>query len=490
MKTTKFNFKPLSLILALSLVISQGTILAPALAESASEEKPKGANPPADLKIKNPLINISSDFTLENGLRVIVSEDHSTPVASMVIVYDVGARDEVKGKSGFAHLFEHMMFEGSENVAKGEFFKYVQSAGGNVNASTHEGYTDYYMKLPSNQIELAFWLESDRMKSLKVTEENFQNQLETVKEEKRLRIDNKPYVPAELEMEELVFDNWSNSHPVIGYFEDLEASSVEDVKKFFNTYYVPNNAVCAIVGDVDSLEIERLAKKYFGPIPKGAEPPRPNVEEPKQTTRKSLKVQDKHAKLPGFWLAWKAPQRRDPDSYCLNLLQGILAMGPSSRLYQRMVKNDQVALSVSCNYEERRGPSNINFFVLVKPGNKPGDLKNILLEEINKVKEGEISKVELEKAKNHMLKLLFSSGSYYSLQGSLGRAENIAQNASFFGKPNLVNEDIERYLKLTVDDLVRVANSVFTEDGITVVDVVPGDGKKKADLDTDDFDTM
>ncbi|HMO23562.1 MAG TPA: insulinase family protein, partial [Candidatus Melainabacteria bacterium] len=196
-------------LIALSLaVLTSGAtgLINPASAETADQL--------TDLQIKNPLIPITRDFKLDNGMRVIVSEDHSTPVASMVIIYDVGARDEIKGKSGFAHLFEHMMFEGSENVPKGEFFKYIQSAGGSLNA--HEGYTDYYVKVPSNQLELAFWLESDRMRSLKVTEENFKNQLDTVKEEKRLRIDNKPYVPAELEMEDLVFDNWSNAHPVIG----------------------------------------------------------------------------------------------------------------------------------------------------------------------------------------------------------------------------------------------------------------------------------
>lgn len=445
-------------------------IVPPAHGIEASKPVPTGK---LELKIKKPLIDVTRDFTLKNGLRVIVSEDHSTPVASMVIVYDVGARDELKGKSGFAHLFEHMMFEGSENVPKGEFFKYVQSAGGELNASTHEGFTDYYVKIPSNQIELAFWLESDRMRSLKVTEENFKNQLETVKEEKRLRIDNKPYVPAELEMEELIFDNWTNAHPVIGYYEDLEASTADDAKRFFNTYYVPNNAVMAVVGDVNADDIEKLANKYFGTIQRGKTPPKPIVDEPEQKEPKLLKVKDKHATQTAFWLAWKAPAKREKDSYVLNLLQGVLAMGPSSRLYRRLVKEDQVALTVSCNYEERRGPSNINFLVLPSPGKDPEKIKAILLEEINKVKEEPISEAELEKAKNHILKLLFSSGSYYSLQGTLGRAENLAQNAAFFGKPDLVNEDIDTYLSLSAEDLKRVAQKVFTQNGITTVDVIP-----------------
>jgi zinc protease len=179
---------------------------------------------------KTPLIPIAQDFKLANGLRVIISEDHSVPVAAIAIVYDVGARNEVKKRSGFAHLFEHMMFEGSENIAKTEHFKYVESAGGLLNASTHEDFTNYFEKLPSNQIELALWLESDRMRSLKVTPENFENQLQTVKEEKRSHVDNQPYIPAAIKLEETIFDNWNNSHPVIGYFEDLEASSIDDVR--------------------------------------------------------------------------------------------------------------------------------------------------------------------------------------------------------------------------------------------------------------------
>src|SRR5207253_6024362 len=217
---------------------------------------------------KKPLIPITKDFTLPNGLRVVMSEDHSVPVASVAIVYDVGARNEVKGRSGFAHLFEHMMFEGSENVGKTEHFKYIESAGGSVNASTHADFTNYYDKVPSNQLDLALWLESDRMRSLKVTQENFENQLATVKEEKRSRIDNQPYTPATLRFGEILFDNWANAHPVIGSFEDLDASSVEDIRQFFKTYYAPNNAVMAIVGDFNADTVQKQIEKYFSEIPK------------------------------------------------------------------------------------------------------------------------------------------------------------------------------------------------------------------------------
>ncbi len=245
------NIRSFSLTLGLGLCLTAGISNNPAYAtDAASTDKP-------DIKIKSPLIPVNKDFKLANGLRVVLSEDHSVPVVSVAIVYDVGARDEVKKRSGFAHLFEHMMFQGSENVGKMEHFKYIESAGGSLNASTHADFTNYFEKMPSNQLELALWLESDRMRSLKVTPEKFANQLETVKEEKRLRVDNQPYVPASIKLEEMAFDNWSNGHPPIGYFEDLEASSVEDVRKFFDTYYAPNNATMAIVGDFNSDEAAR-----------------------------------------------------------------------------------------------------------------------------------------------------------------------------------------------------------------------------------------
>jgi len=430
------------------------------------------------LQFKKPLIPITKDFKLDNGLRVIVSEDHSVPVAAFVLIYDVGARDERKTKSGFAHLFEHMMFEGSDNVPKGAFFKYVQAAGGSLNASTHSDFTDYYEKLPSNKIELSFWLESDRMRSLKVTPENFKNQLETVKEEKRMRIDNQPYMPAALKTEELIFDNWANQHPVIGYTEDLEGSTVADVKQFFDTYYAPNNAVLAVVGDVKADEIEGFAKKYFGSIPRQKDPVRPDYSEPKQEKAKYIKVEDAQAKAPAFWMAWKAPQRRDKDSFTLNLIQSMLTGGPSSRLYQRLVKDDQVALAIQSSYEERRGPSEYDIFCVFKPNTTAEAVRKIILEEIEKLKTTPVAAKELEKAKNQILQTYFSSGSHTSLQRSLGRGEMLAQYASFYGDPTLIDKDLDTYLSITADDIQALAKKLFTAEGITICDVVPAPAEK------------
>lgn len=432
-----------------------------------------------DIAVKKPLIPVSKDFTLKNGLRVVLSEDHSCPVAAVAIVYDVGARDEKKGRSGFAHLFEHMMFQGSENVGKMDHFKFVESAGGSLNASTHADYTNYFEKVPSNQLELVLWLESDRMRSLQLTPAKFQNQLETVKEEKRMRVDNQAYVPASIKLEETAFDNWANGHPTIGYFEDLEASSLEDVRRFFNTYYAPNNAVMAIVGDINSEETAKLVEKYFATIPQVTAPKRPDLSEPTQTKAKYLKMEDPQAQAPAFWMAWKAPARRDPDFYALNLLQTILSTGESSRLFQKLVKEDQAALKVSTSYEERRGPSLYETFVVYKPNTTADKVRESLLAELEKVKNEKVSDEELEKAKNQVLRGLFSSASYTSLQRSLGRAEMLAEYTSFYKDPSLIDKDVEAYLKVTTDDIKRVAGKIFTKEGVTTIDVVPAGTKSK-----------
>lgn len=420
---------------------------------------------------QKPLISVTRDFTLPNGLRVLLSEDHSVPVAALAIVYDVGARDERKGRSGFAHFFEHMMFQGSENVGKMDHFKYVEGAGGTLNASTHPDFTNYFEKVPSNQIELALWLESDRMRSLKVTPENFKNQLETVKEEKRQSIDNQPYMPAAIKLEETLFDNWANAHPVIGSFEDLDAADVSDIKSFFKTYYAPNNAVMAIVGDFDAANMQKMVEKYFSSIPKVAQPPKPDVTEAPAKGPKTVKVVDAHAKLPGFWMGWKAPHRRDPDTFALTILEKILASGDSSRLYQRMIKGDQVAIQADAGYDVRRGPSAFEAFIVYKPENSPQKVKDIFWSELEKLQKEPVTAEELEKARNQVLRKYFSSGGYTSLQRSIGRAELLAEYTLFYGDPKIMDEDLDAVLKVTPADIQRVAKKYFDKNTVTTVDI-------------------
>src|SRR6185436_15436947 len=283
---------------------------------------------------------------LKNGLRVITVEDSSAPVIAVNVTYDVGSRNERAGRTGFAHLFEHMMFQGSENVGKAEHFKYIEGNGGFMNAGTHPDFTSYYDFLPSNQLALALWLESDRMRSLKITAVNLKNQKEAVKEEKRLSYDNQAYWPALLKMDEMVFRNWANSHPTIGSMEDLDAATVADVSKFFATYYTPNNAVLVIAGDIDPSETEALVRRYFGSIPRHEAPPSVDVSETFGVARRSAVIDDAQAKTPALAMAWKIPARSSPDFYAIDLLESILCDGASGRLYQRLVKDKAVSLEV------------------------------------------------------------------------------------------------------------------------------------------------
>ncbi len=279
-------------------------------------------------------------FTLSNGLRVILSPDRSIPVVSVAVYYDVGSRNEIEGRTGFAHLFEHMMFQGSENVPKAAHFQYVFNAGGTMNGTTSTERTNYFETLPSNHLPLALWLESDRMRSLRVTQENLDNQRNAVQEEKRLRYDNQPYVNAFLRINELIFKNPANAHSTIGSMEDLDAATIDDVRGFFRVYYAPNNAVLTIVGDFDEAEARGLVEKYFSSIPNQPAPPPVDVSELEEVAVNTETFIDKLAPTPAFVLGWKIPIRRSPEFYALSLAGNLLFEGDSSRLYQKLVKGD------------------------------------------------------------------------------------------------------------------------------------------------------
>jgi predicted Zn-dependent peptidase len=429
-----------------------------------------GACLPAPQAFKIPF----TQFQLQNGLRVVLSEDHSAPVVAVAVYYDVGSRNEVKGRTGFAHLFEHMMFQGSENVRKAEHFKYIESNGGVLNASTHADFTDFYEFLPSNQLALALWLESDRMRSLKITAANLKNQKEAVKEEKRLTYDNQAYWPALLKMDEMVFSNWANAHSTIGSMRDLNAATVADVSKFFATYYAPNNAVLVIAGDIDSSEAEALVRKYFSSIPRHKSPPKVDVSETFRVTEHKAVIADAHAQMPALSLAWKIPQRRSPDFYAIALLKSILCDGESARLYQTLVKERAVCLEVQGSLEERRGPGQVAVFAIHKPDAKADDVQTIIEAEIGRIKTEGVSPDELAKVKNQFRLDQFLSGSegeYSSLQTALGRALALGEFTMFDGEPSLINTDISSYLAVTVEQIRDVARKYFVPENTSVLDI-------------------
>ena len=415
-----------------------------------------------------------SQFSLENGLRVVLSEDHSAPVVAVAVYYDVGSRNEVKGRTGFAHLFEHMMFQGSENVRKAAHFKYIESNGGVNNAATHSDFTNYYEFLPSNQLALALWLESDRMRSLKITAANLKNQKDAVKEEKRLSYDNQAYWPALLKMDEMVFRNWANSHSTIGSMRDLDAATVADVSKFFATYYAPNNAVLVIAGDINSREAEALVRKYFSSIPRHKPPPAVNVSEPFEVAARTAVIDDAHAQMPAVSMAWKVPARRSPDFYAIALLESILCDGQSGRLYQKLVKERAASLEVQGPLEARRGPGQVAVFTIHKPDVRPEDVQAIVEAEIERIKTEGVTAAELIKVKNQYRLDRFESGSegeYSSLQTALGRALALGEFALFDGDPSLINAEIDRYLAVTAEQVREVARKYFVPSNTAVLNI-------------------
>jgi zinc protease len=407
-------------------------------------------------------------YTLGNGLRVVLSEDHSVPVVSVAVYYDVGSRNEREGRTGFAHLFEHMMFQGSENVAKAGHFQYVFNNGGTMNGTTSSERTNYFETLPSSQLPLALWLESDRMRSLKVTQENLNNQREAVKEEKRLSYDNRPYSNAFLRLNELVYRNPRNAHSTIGSMEDLDAATVEDVQRFFRVYYAPNNAVLSVAGDFDSDEARALVEKYFASIPSQAPPPPVDVSEPPDVAARGETYRDPFAQLPAIMLGWKVPARRTPDFYSLSLGSDLLLDGDSSRLYQRLVKDEESVVGIQGGLGERRGPSTLYIFAIPKPGHSTEEIRATIDEEIERLAKDGPTPEEMEKLRNTLL-----NDAVRSRQSTLFRAQRLAEYTLYDGDPTLFNTELERYLAVTPEEIREAVNEYLLTDNHSVMEVVP-----------------
>jgi len=407
-------------------------------------------------------------FSLDNGLRIVLNEDHSVPVVSVAVYYDVGSRNEREGRTGFAHLFEHMMFQGSENVPKAAHFQYISNAGGTMNGTTSSERTNYFETLPASQLPLALWLESDRMRSLAVTQENLDNQREAVKEEKRLRYDNQPYVNGFLRLFEMSFKNPANSHSTIGSMEDLDAATVEDIQEFFRIYYAPNNAVLAVAGDIDQAETLALIEKYFATIPSQPEPPPVDVAEPAGVAVNQDAYLDKLAPVPAFALGWKIPERRSPDFYALSLASHLLFEGESARLYQKLVKGEESVVQIQGGIDERRGPSGLFIVVIPKPDREGAQIRDTIFEEIRQLATIGPSEEEMEKLRNNLF-----LASVRSRQSSLYRAQQLAEFTLYDNEPELFNTDLQTYLDVTAEQIRdSVAEYLETEDRV-LLDIVP-----------------
>jgi zinc protease len=398
-----------------------------------------------------PRVNLK-ETKLKNGLRVFLVEDHSAPVVSLALNYDVGSRDERRGRTGFAHLFEHMMFQGSGQVGKGEYMMLVFNNGGNLNGTTNEERTLYFETLPSNQLDLLLFLEADRMRGLDITKENLDNQRNAVQEERRLGLDNQPYGKFRERFDETMFDNFVYKHSVIGSMDDLNAASVEDVKDFFRIYYAPNNAVLTLVGDFKSAEALDKIKKNFESIPAQPAPAKVDTTEPEQTAERRFTMEDPLAQLALLNIGYKGVIGNTPDAYALQVLGTILGGGQSSRLYQKLVKEKQLALSANSFANTRRGPGAFQLSANIAPGKKAEDVEAVIYEEIARLQTEPIADWELEKAKQFAKRTAIGSR-----QSSLGLAINITEGVTAYNDPHMANTRLEKTLAVTKEGIQRVA---------------------------------
>lgn len=410
------------------------------------------------------------EYDLPNDLHVILHEDHSVPLVAVTVNYHVGSKNENPERTGFAHFFEHLLFEGSENIKRGEFFKYVSSAGGQNNAYTTQDQTFYYEVLPSNQLELGLWLESERMLHAKIEEVGVETQREVVKEEKRLRVDNQPYGRFISEIFVRAFKEHPYRWAPIGSMEHLNAAQLSEFLDFYKTFYVPNNAILCIAGDIDTEKTKLLVDKYFKDIPKGSrEIPRPKIDEPPLTREIRDTVYDEFIQLPAIVYAYRIPSMKSDDYYALQMMSQVLSGGSSSRMNKELVDNKQKALQAfafSYALEDHGLFITAAIAGMHVDGKELDELMDI---EVEKMKKELISEIEFEKIRNQMENNVVSQNS-----GVQGVATNLSNNYMFFKNTNLINTQMEKYMKVTREDIQRMANVYLKKENRVVMYYLPG----------------
>jgi zinc protease len=404
--------------------------------------------------------------TLKNGLRVVVSPDHSAPLVTVGVYYKIGFRLEPQGRSGFAHLFEHMMFQGSENAGKMEHIKLINSSGGVLNGTTHYDLTNYFEAVPSNALERVLWLESDRMRALKVDDENLRNQRDVVKEEVRVNVLNQPYGGFPwLDLPPVAFRNWANAHNFYGDFADLDAATLADVRAFFKTYYVPQNAVLVVVGDVEPEEAFDLAQRYFEDIPGGAPPAIADVSEPMQTEERRGVVEEKSGTLPAVAIGYRAPARHTQDWYAAALLDYVLHSGRSGRIYRRLVQEQKLAVEVSGSTGdliELNGPCQIVTDIYYKPEVTDAQIIAAYDAVVEDLRKNGIGAAELEQ-----IKVKFRSDFVSTLESGrggfprFGLLHYLACFTLFDNEPGWINRILEKYTSVTAEQVRSVAEKYF-----------------------------
>src|SRR5687768_10060050 len=418
-------------------------------------------------------------FKLDNGLKVVVSTDRSAPVVLVEVIYNIGFRVEPKGRTGFAHLFEHMMFQGSANVKKMQHVSLMQEAGGVVNGSTRFDYTNYFESLPSNGLERALFLEADRMRSLDVTAENLKNQQNVVSEEVRVNVLNQPHGAFDwIEIWERANTNWHNAHDFYGALAELEAATLEDVRSFFKTYYAPNNAVLVVAGDTTGAEVKRLAEKHFASIPRQPQPPPADLSEPPQTAPKSFTRTDKLARTPAMAAAWHLPPRMSKDFFALSVLDPLLNSDDSARMYRKLVRDDRLAMSSQGGFNflgpnwDMKGPMLYTMRVDYFNDKTADQIIESIESVLDDVSKNGITAAELAQAKTTM-RSAFLDDMEAGGMPLFGRANLLGVFALFDDNPGRINTILGELDKVTLEDVKAAANKWFVPTNRTSIDSRP-----------------
>ena len=420
-------------------------------------------------------------FTLDNGLRVVVAPDKSSPTATVCVVYDVGFRSEPEGRTGFAHLFEHLMFQGSRNLEKGKFDRLIDGNGGANNGMTRYDTTVYYEAIPSNAVELALFCEADRMDQLALTEENLQNQIDVVKEEIRVNVHNRPYGGFPwLHLPAIMFDTFPNAHDGYGSFQDLEAATIEDAQTFFDRYYAPGNAVLAVAGDVDPQTVHKMAAEHFGRVPKRKVPATGDFAEPVITTERRDRHSDPLAPLPALALGYRVPHPFSAFDYYIAsvVLAAVLGEGDASRLYERLVKNERIAThagSYVATFNEwltTRDPTMLEVLAYHTDPKNNDRIIAIVDEEIDKIAHGDLTQDELERVTAGL-----ASDFLQGIDQMIYRTIDIAVLEQQRGRAELINEIPALFASVTTDEIAEVASKWLVPNQRAVLEWMPGAGK-------------
>ena len=409
------------------------------------------------------------EYTLDNGLHIILHKDNTAPVVAVSVSYHVGSKNEDSTRTGFAHFFEHLLFEGTENIKRGEYFKYVEENGGMVNANTTQDRTHYFEVFPSNKLELGLWLESERMMHAKIDTIGVETQRKVVKEEKRTNYDNAGYASFRGETAKRLFKKHPYRWTTIGSMEHLSEAQLGEFLEFYHTYYVPNNAVLTIAGDIDIIQTKKWVKDYFGPIHKGkGTVNQPNIKEPFLTAEVVDTIYDPNIQIPAIFITYRTPKQTDKDAYIMSFINDVLSNGASSRIHKQIVEKDQLAMQSASFMQPGEDYGRITFFGLLNQGKDMDDLLNAIDKQIEIMKTTLISQKEYDKEMNQ-LELSFVSKN----RKMQGVGESLSDYFLYFHNTDLINTEIDLYRSITKADIERVANEYLKKERRVVLYYYP-----------------